>query len=104
VNDVPDPVTIGLSHGDQAIERLAQLDRAHCRGDRMLVAAVNGEPRAALLLDGGPPIADPLHPTAELVSLLELRRAQIKGRSGDTARPQNSNTPKQGARNGSTNW
>jgi hypothetical protein len=47
----------------------------------MLVAAVAGEPRAALPLNGGPVLADPFHRTAELVSLLEMRAAQLNSRS-----------------------
>lgn len=46
----------------------------------MLVAAVDGEPVAALPLDGGPAIADPFQRTAALVSLLELRIAQMRDR------------------------
>jgi len=48
----------------------------------VLVAAVGGEPVAALPLDGGPGIADPFQPTAALVSLLELHMAQVRGRPG----------------------
>lgn len=69
------------SDPDQAIERLAQLDSARCPSGRVLVAAVGGEPRAALPLEGGRAIADPFHRTAELMSLLELRVAQTNGRS-----------------------
>lgn len=43
-----DGVTIYQSEPDQAMERLAQLDSG-----RVLVAAVGGEPRAALPLKGG---------------------------------------------------
>jgi hypothetical protein len=43
----------------------------------MLVAAVGGEPWAALPLDGGRAIADPFRPTATLVTLLEIRVAQM---------------------------
>jgi hypothetical protein len=76
-----DGVTIYQSDPDEAIERLAQLDSTRRPSGRVLVAAVGGEPRAALPLDGGRAIADPFHRTAELVSLLELRIAQTDGRS-----------------------
>jgi len=79
---MPDGVTIYESDPDEAIERLAQLDSAGSPSGRVLVAAVHGRPRAALPLDGGRAIADPFHPTAELVSLLELRRAQIDKAQG----------------------
>jgi hypothetical protein len=75
-----DGVTMYLSEPDEAIERLAQLDSARCPSGPMLVAAVGGEPVAALPLDGGPAIADPFQRTAALVCLLELRVAQMHGR------------------------
>jgi hypothetical protein len=75
-----DGVTIYESEPDEAIEALAQLDSAPRPSGRLLVAAVGGEPKAALPLGGGPAIADPFHPRGELVSLLELRREQMNGR------------------------
>ena len=75
-----DGVSIYLSEPDEAIERLAQLDSARRPAGPVLVAAVGGEPVAALPLDGGPAIADPFQRTAALVSLLELRVAQMRGR------------------------
>jgi hypothetical protein len=76
-----DGVTIYRSDPDESIERLAQLDSTRCPSHRLLVAAVDGEPRAVLPLDGGRAIADPFHRTTELVTLLELRRAQMNGGS-----------------------
>jgi hypothetical protein len=78
---MPDDVSIYQSDPDAAIERLAVLDSRPCPRGRVLVAAVAGEPKAALPLDGGPPVADPFHRTAALVSLLEMRVAQLNGRS-----------------------
>jgi hypothetical protein len=75
-----DGLTMYLTEPDEAIERLAQLDSARPPDGPVLVAAVGGEPVAALPLDGGPAIADPFQPTAALVSLLELRVAQMRGR------------------------
>ena len=75
-----DGVSIYLSEPDEAIERLAQLDSARRPSGPVLVAAVGGEPVAALPLDGGPAIADPFQRTAALVSLLELRVAQMRWR------------------------
>jgi hypothetical protein len=43
----------------------------------MLIAEVAGELRAAVPLYGGRPLADPFHPTAELVALLVERQRQI---------------------------
>jgi hypothetical protein len=75
-----DGVTIYLSEPDDAIARLAQLDSARRPSCAVLVAAVDGDALAALPLDGGPAIADPFRPTAALVSVLELRLAQIRDR------------------------
>ena len=74
-------MTIYESDPDEAIRRLAQLDSSRCPDGRVLVAAVDGEPRAAVPLEGGRAIADPFQPTAELVSLLELRIAQMNSPS-----------------------
>jgi hypothetical protein len=75
-----DRVTMYLSEADEAIEPLAQLDSARRPTVPLLVAAVGGEPVAAVPLDGGPAIADPFRRTAALVSLLQLRAAQMRGR------------------------
>jgi hypothetical protein len=77
-----DGVTIYLSEPNGAIERLAQLDSARRPSGAVLVAAIGGELVAALPLDGGPAIADPFERTAALVSLLELRAAQMRDRPG----------------------
>jgi hypothetical protein len=76
-----DGVTIYQADPNESIERLAQLDSTRCPRGRLLVAAVDGEPRAALPLERGREIANPFHRTAELVSLLVLRRTQMNGRS-----------------------
>jgi hypothetical protein len=43
----------------------------------LLLAEIDGEPWAAIALDGGRPIADPFRPTAALVDLLRRRAAQL---------------------------
>jgi hypothetical protein len=78
---LPTDVTIYRSEPDQAIERLARLDSATPPRGPVLVAATGGVPKAALPLDGGQAIADPFHPTAELVSLLEVRLTQLTSHS-----------------------
>jgi hypothetical protein len=80
-NPMTDTVSIYQSDPDAAIERLAALDSSPCPRGRVLVAAVAGEPVAALPLDGSPAVADPFHRTAELVTLLQMRVAQLSGRS-----------------------
>jgi hypothetical protein len=62
-----------------AIARLAALDEgAAPRGDALL-ALVDGQLMAALPVDGGEGVADPFHPTADLLALLRVR-----ARQGDT--------------------
>ncbi len=62
-----------------ALRRLAQRDSARQPEPvAMLVAEVGGELRAALPLDGGRAIADPFHPTAELVAMLAGRARQLE--------------------------
>jgi hypothetical protein len=78
---VSDELIIYQSDPDATIQLLAELDSTRCPRGRVLVAAVGGQPRAAVPLDGGPPIADPFHRTAELLSLLTLRAAQLNGGS-----------------------
>jgi hypothetical protein len=66
------PITIRRSTtGDEAaLARIAALDSGSVpEGDAML-AFVGGELRAVMPLDGGRPLADPFHETAELVELL----------------------------------
>jgi len=63
---------------ERALSRLAGRDSQPVPNGRLLVAEAEGEIRAALPLDGRRPVADPFHPTAELVRLLEFRRSQLK--------------------------
>jgi hypothetical protein len=83
-----------------AIERLAELDSRSVPSGATLVAEVDGEILAALPLRGGTAPADPFRPTAELVRLLELREAQLRGRARSRrrrSRPrQNAHTPARG--------
>jgi hypothetical protein len=71
--------SVRRSHsGDQvALARLAALDSASPPRGPALIAEADSRMIAALPLGSGRAIADPFEPTAELVALLELRRAQI---------------------------
>jgi hypothetical protein len=60
-----------------ALARLAQLDGAPPPTGDHLVAEEGRELRAALPLGSGRVIADPFHPTAHLVGMLELRAAAL---------------------------
>jgi hypothetical protein len=64
------------------IVRLAELDSRHApRGDVML-AFVDDELRAAVDVDSGDTVADPFHPTAELIELLRMSVGQPDRASG----------------------
>ncbi len=59
------------------LRRLADLAAAAPPSGPALVAEIDGRLRAALPLDGGPAISDPLHRGIELVELLRLRALQL---------------------------
>ena len=66
---------------EQALARLARLDSApRPRGD-MLVAEVDDVIVAAVPLEGGPAIADPFRPTADVVAILQARAELLAGRT-----------------------
>jgi hypothetical protein len=62
----------------ERLRLLAELDSGSAPSGPALVAEVDGRLRAALPLDGGAPIADPLHRGAELIELLRLHAAQLR--------------------------
>ena len=66
------------SGDESAIARLASLDSGRPPRGPALIAEADSRMLAALPLGSGRAIADPFEPTAELVALLELRRAQIE--------------------------
>lgn len=72
-------IRMAVSTDVGALRRLAELDSAPRPVPvAMLVAEVAGELRAALPLDGGPAIANPFQPTAELVAMLAQRARQLE--------------------------
>jgi hypothetical protein len=71
-----------------ALARLAALDSGEVPGGGVLLAEVGGELRAAVPAAGGPAIADPFHPTAALVELLEMHARRLRDDAGPRrARP-----------------
>lgn len=75
----PDAITIRTA-GDAdaaALRRLAALDSAGALAGPALLAEVGGVPAAAIAIDGGVVVADPFRLTADIVELLELRRARL---------------------------
>jgi hypothetical protein len=81
-------VTVRRSASGDAtgLARLAALDSSTPPRGPALIAEADSRMLAALPLGSGRPIADPFEPTAELVALLELRRAQIAAADEDTSR------------------
>lgn len=72
------PITIRLATPDDqlALYRLAALDSAPSPpAGRVLLAELDGELRAALSLDDASAIADPFHPTLQILELLRTHAA-----------------------------
>ena len=63
-----------------ALERLAQLDSSKTPRGAVLLAEVGDELWAALSLEDGHAVADPLRPSADAVLMLAERGAQLKPR------------------------
>jgi len=78
------PVTIRFAHAHDAagLASLAQLDSSEQLVLPALVAEVDGGLRAALSLVDDAVIADPFHPTGELVDLLRTRARQLTAEPG----------------------
>ncbi len=70
-----DPITIIHSTEDNSQElwRLAALDDRRAPTGPALLAYVGGELRAAVGIVDGRAVADPFHPTAEIVEILEFQ-------------------------------
>jgi hypothetical protein len=64
------------------IEQLAQLDSRHTPVGDVLLAYVDHELRAAVEVDSGEVVADPFHPTADLVELLRMRADGLHASNG----------------------
>jgi hypothetical protein len=73
-----EPITITRSTESDSVQvwRLAALDDRRAPKGPALLAYVDGELRAALGLEDGQAIADPFHPTAELVEILRFQARQ----------------------------
>jgi hypothetical protein len=62
-----------------SLELLAALDSARTPAGEVLIAEVGDEAWGAVEVASGATIADPFRPTAELVELLSLRAARLRG-------------------------
>ena len=70
--------TAGPEHAAQ-LRRLAERDSARVPAGELLVAVVDTQVRAAVSIRSGEAVADPFHPTRELVALLSERAEQLRG-------------------------
>ena len=79
---MPTPITVRRADPSDApaLRDLAQLDSSDPLAEPVLIAETGGRPRAALSLADGASIADPFHPTADLVELLRLHASQLADR------------------------
>lgn len=79
-SDSPERITVRrfAERDIDGVQRLAVLDEKPVPTGGVLVAEQAGELVAALPLDGGDALADPFKPTADVVSLLQLRARQLR--------------------------
>ena len=69
------------SSADQKrLARLAELDSSTAPTRPVLLAEVDGQLRAALALTDGAVVADPFHPTSDLIDLLRARARHLDAR------------------------
>ena len=77
-----EPVTLrlGRPQDDDALGRLAQLNKRPAPRGPHVVAKIEGTVVAAIPLGPGEALGDPFRPTAALISLLEVRARQLTDR------------------------
>ena len=78
----PEPsVTLRMAREEdrEALRRLAELDSSRVPATPMILAEVDGALLAATSVADGATVADPFAPTAQLVELLRLRAAHLRG-------------------------
>jgi len=68
-----------------ALLRLAELDSSVVPAGELLLGIVDGELRAAVSVTSGRAIADPFHPTADIVALLRLRAERLREQTDGVA-------------------
>jgi hypothetical protein len=70
-----------------AVSDLATLDAARVPEGQLLLGIVDGEPRAAVSIATGEAVADPFHPTADVVALLRLRAERLRSAAASAVTP-----------------
>jgi hypothetical protein len=61
-----------------AVARVAALDSARVPAGELLLGIEDGEVRAAVAVATGEAIADPFHPTADIVAHLRMRASRLR--------------------------
>ena len=61
------------------LRRIAALDSAPIPHGQVLLGIVDGAPMAAVSIESLHAVADPFHPTADLVELLRTRASRLRG-------------------------
>lgn len=79
-----------------ALHRLAALDSAHVPAGPVLMAEVDGTPRAAISVATGTAVADPFYASADLLDLLRLRVTLLADGGRVNARRRSLSTPIRG--------
>jgi hypothetical protein len=69
----------GTAGDEKSLARLAALDSAQPPEQPALLAEVDGQLLAALALSDGTVVADPVHPTVDLIDFLRARARQLDG-------------------------
>ena len=72
-------IRVATRYDDAALRNLAALDSARPLSGPVIVAESDGRIDAALSLEDGRAVADPLRPTAGLVEVLRARGARLHG-------------------------
>jgi hypothetical protein len=70
----------------EAVTKVAQRDGATVPEGELLIALCGSEVRAAISIERDEVIADPFHPTADLVALLSERAAELRNGSPPRSR------------------
>jgi hypothetical protein len=74
-------IRLAAAADEAAIRRLAVLDSAFPPTCELLLAEAGDELWAAVAVDSGHAVADPFRPSGDLVELLRLRAARLRGES-----------------------
>ena len=81
-------VRMASDHDAYPLAQLAAVDSADPLAGRVLLAEIDGRPVAAVSFADGAVVADPFRRTADVVQMLRVRAAQMRGeRVSRRARP-----------------